>query len=117
MKIKNQELFDVYVSKNSSDGYGRGILKFSQRWAELMEKQLDEGKTFEQMARLCERAADTDGITGFMYGCAVGFLSDVWEYGEELRRWHNLETQVGNEGEIANSEGGVLNPALLCLNG
>ena len=40
-------------------------------------------------------------------------LSQVWEHGEELRRWHNLDTQIHDEGEKANDEGSVLNPALL----
>jgi len=30
-----------------------------------------------------------------------------------LRKWHNIKTQIGNEGEKANASGGVLNPALL----
>jgi hypothetical protein len=36
-----------------------------------------------------------------------------YELDEELRRWHNLRTQIGDEGEKANEDGGVLNPALL----
>jgi len=34
-----------------------------------------------------------------MYGAAVAILSKVWKHGEELRRWHNLKTQIGDEGE------------------
>lgn len=48
-----------------------------------------------------------------MYGCAVSILSQVWIHGEELRRWHNLDSQIGTEGEKANESGGVLNPAVL----
>lgn len=44
---------------------------------------------------------------------AVVVLTKCWSRGEELRRWHNLDTQIGNEGEKANASGGVLNPALL----
>jgi hypothetical protein len=40
-------------------------------------------------------------------------LASCWEHGEELRRWHNLKTQIRDEGEKANESGGVLNPALL----
>ena len=56
---------------------------------------------------------DQEGITGFMYGCAVGILSQVWVHGEQLRRWQNKDTQIGTEGDEANEKGGVLNPALL----
>ena len=48
-----------------------------------------------------------------MYGAAVFVLATCWEHGEELRRWHNVVTQIGTEGEEANKNGGVLNPALL----
>ena len=37
------------------------------------------------------------------------------KYGDQLRRQHNLKTQLGNEGEKANESGGVLNPALLSI--
>lgn len=51
-----------------------------------------------------------------MYGAAVAVLSKVWLYGERLRRWHNLATQRGNEGEKANQEdGAVLNPAIITI--
>lgn len=52
-----------------------------------------------------------------MYGCAVGMLAKAWKHGEDLRRWHNLKTQLANEGEKANEQGGVLNPALLRIGG
>lgn len=58
-------------------------------------------------------SSHTEGITGFMYGCAVSALAHFWAHGEALRRWHNLDTQIGTEGEKANESGGVLNPALL----
>jgi hypothetical protein len=64
-------------------------------------------------ASACSQAADDEGITGFMYGCAVGCLARAWVYGEALRRWHNKDTQIGTEGDKANASGGVLNPALL----
>ncbi|MDA8315367.1 MAG: hypothetical protein M0010_09365 [Actinomycetota bacterium] len=48
-------------------------------------------------------------------GAAVSVLASCWVHGEELRRWHNLDTQIGTEGEKANASGGVLNPALLIM--
>ena len=58
---------------------------------------------------------DDDGITVYMYGCAVSVLAKAWKHGEALRRWHNKETQIGTEGDRANESGGVLNPALLTI--
>jgi hypothetical protein len=72
-----------------------------------------DGSSLEQIAEQASHDADVAGITGFMYGAAVAVLADCWEHGEELRRWHNLDSQIGNEGEKANESGSVLNPALL----
>ena len=50
---------------------------------------------------------DEEGITGFMYGCAVSILSQCWEYGEYLRKWHNGEYDYDGDG--------VVNPAVLSI--
>lgn len=99
---------------NNQDPYGRACYLFAADWAALMEKQIAEGKTVADIAKAASREADQKhGVTGFMYGAAVSILSHAWEHGEELRRWHNLDTAAGSEGERANESGGVLNPALL----
>lgn len=109
-----------YVRKNSEDGYSKGVVDFGEAWAKLMESRIPVGAVSSQVMRVIvdhakedSHAADTDGITGFMYGCAVSALAHFWIHGEELRRWHNLDTQIGEEGTKANASGGVLNPALL----
>src|SRR5208337_3274142 len=108
---KEQE-YANYVAKNQ-DGYGKAVVDYGECWAALMEESLAGGKKLEDIADGTSHLADTEGITGFMYGCAVKALSHFWVHGEELRRWHNLKTQLGNEGEKANKTGGVLNPAIL----
>lgn len=114
MKIKQgTELeYAEYVQKNQ-DPYGKAVVDYSEAWANLMEQRLTDGATIQEMATDTSHEADTDGITGFMYGCAVLGLSKYWIHGEELRKWHNLKTQIGHEGERANETGGVLNPAVL----
>lgn len=102
------------VSSNI-DPYGKRIVDYAEQWGRLMQSKIDAGETIDQCAEQCSRIADYDGITGFMYGSAVSILSGVWIHGEELRRWHNLKTQIGNEGEQANDLGTVLNPALLTI--
>lgn len=117
MKTKNQELWDRCVA-NNTDPYGKCCVDFTRAWAEEMEARLEAGATVAD----CAKAACTEvdnrpgmGITGYMYGCAVGMLAECWEHGEELRRWHNIDTQIGDEGERANERGTVLNPALLSI--
>ncbi|RJQ31310.1 hypothetical protein C4572_02665 [Candidatus Parcubacteria bacterium] len=95
------------------DGYGGAVVTYSERWARLMQVEMANRKNLEDVADATSHEADLDGITGFMYGCAVSTLAQCWKHGERLRRWHNIKTQIGNEGEKANESGGVLNPALL----
>lgn len=112
MQLKDKAGWDECV-KNNSDPYGSCAIRYVERWADLMEARLAGGETVEQCAKDTSHEADTEGITGFMYGCAVGILAAVWEHGEVLRRWHNLDTQIGDEGERANASGAVLNPAVI----
>lgn len=114
MTLKDRDGWNKTVAANTDD-YGNAVIKFAERWARLMEGRMANGGTLEACAEETSSLADNEGITGFMYGCAVSILSQVWIHGEELRHWHNLKTQIWNEGEKANKSGGVLNPALLRL--
>lgn len=116
MELTDREGWEKTVEANQ-DPYGACAIRYCKRWAEMMEAELEKGKTIQEVAEETSHKADTEGITGFMYGCAVSILSQVWAHGEGLRRWHNLDTQIGDEGERANKEGGVLNPALLSIGG
>ena len=99
----------------NTDGYGGAVMSYAERWARVMEEMIASGATVAGCAKEASHLADEEGITGFMYGCAVSTLAAVWVHGEALRRWHNLDAQIGNEGERANESGGVLNPALLTV--
>lgn len=112
MKILNgmKESYERGYS-NNLDPYGHAVYTFAERWADLMEKKIettgDPEKTIAENAKRLSRKADTEGISGFMYGCAVSILSSCWEYGEILRKWHNKEYDY--EGD------GVVNPAILTV--
>jgi len=115
MKIKDLEAMKKWEDDNK-DPYGAAIIGFAKRWAELMEEKMTKGIKLEECAKeLSFKASEEfEGITGFMYGAGVAVLVSVWEYGEQLRIWHNLDTQISNEGEEANKkDSAVLNPALL----
>lgn len=114
MELKDKALWEKGRA-NNTDPYGKASYDFAERWAELMEISMASGKQLADIAKDCSHRADTDGITGFMYGCAVGVLSSVWKHGEELRRWNNLDLQIKNEGEMANQSGRVLNPAIMSI--
>ena len=112
MQLVRQEEWTSFV-ENNTDEYGAAVVRYAERWADLMEKRLSEGRALADIGESASQDADTEGITGFMCGCAVAMLSRVWVHGEELRQRHNLSTQLDSEGERANENGGVLNPALL----
>lgn len=99
--------------KVNSDGYGGAIMTYAERWARLMQVEMSNGKKLADVADATSQEADLEGMSGFSYGCAVSQLASCWKHGDELRRWHNLDAQLGDEGEKANESGGVLNPALI----
>ena len=119
---------------NNSEGYSLAVYRFASEWATLMEKRIQAlidladnsgngsshiviGDLIKGIAKDASHDADDEGVTGFMYGGAVSILSAWWIHGEELRRWHNLDMQIGDEGEKANESGKVLNPAILNVGG
>jgi len=114
IELSDSDGWKSFVDKNKDD-YGSGVVRYAERWARLMQVRIDAGDSIADCAEDLSHLANSEGITGFMYGCAVATLSKCWTYGEELRRWHNKETQIGTEGDKANESGGVLNPALLTL--
>ena len=100
--------YKEYVLKNSTDGYSKGIVTYSELWAKLMQKHLQDGFELKDIAKQTSHDADVGGITGFMYGCAVNALSHFWVHGNELKKWHN--------GEYGQPEAeGVVNPAVLVI--
>lgn len=116
MQFSNEDEWNQYVASNSGDPYSKCCVDFAREWAEAMETKLAGGATVADCAKACCSEVDRRpgfGITGFMYGAAVLMLSRTWKHGEELRRWHNLDTQIGDEGVKANERGTVLNPAML----
>ena len=97
-----------FVEINSKDGYSAGVVTYARRWAKYMQYLMKKhNKDLVLIADEASKVADIEGITGFMYGCAVNTLSQLWKYGEELRKWHNKD--YGYEGD------GVVNPAILTV--
>lgn len=112
MEIRNAKEWQKWKDENT-DPYGGECVRYAEAWADLMESRMIDGASVADVAKKASHDADTNGITGYMYGAAVAMLADVWKHGEELRKWHNIDTQIGTEGEKANKSGAVLNPALL----
>lgn len=110
--IKGKEQEYKEWREANTDPYGNTIFEYAERWADLLEKKLDEHPDYQQsiMQHYAEKTsheADTEGITGFMYGAAVSILAQCWTYGEALRKWHNGE--YGYHGK------GTANPAVITI--
>lgn len=107
---ERMEEFKDYARRNLvADPYSARIITYAWEWAGHMELALLRGERLEEVAEKYARQADTDGITGFMYGAAVHTLATFWIHGEELRRWHNGQYGVGEE------TSGTVNPAILTV--
>lgn len=113
LTLRDEPAWQKSVDANKNDGYGAAVTQYADQWARIMESRMASGETLEACADEASHVAGNVGLSGFQYGCAVSILSQVWIHGEQFRRWHNLKTQIGNEGARANETGGTLNPALL----
>ena len=108
LKPNKKEEYRACVEKNSKDSYSKGVIDYAKRWACLMQKELQDGAKLVDIADRTSHEADIEGITGFMYSAAVSSLAEFWEYGNELKRWHN--------GEYGQPDAeGVVNPAVLTI--
>ncbi len=113
MTLRDEAMWNEYQS-NNTEPYGLGVIQYAETWARLMEARMSRGETLEACAmQTSNLVSDAMFVTGFQYGAAAATLVDVWIHGEAFRRWFNLKTQIGHEGEEANAEGGILNPAFL----
>jgi hypothetical protein len=101
--------YPAWKDKNSQDPYSLGVVRFTERWGALMEVWMANtpAYTVRDIAKLAASEADSEGVTGFMYGCAVQSLAHFWRHGDELRKWHNGE--YGHQGD------GVVNPAVFSI--
>ena len=106
MKVNDIKDYEDWKAKNT-DEYGACVFRYLENWANMMEEEINQGKNLEDVAKELSFKADTEGITGFMYGCAVNILSQCWIYGEELRKWHNKKYDYEGEGAV--------NPAILTV--
>lgn len=105
--------------KINADPYGTAILTYAERWADLMEAVIAEagpeavlGEVIVACADRTSHEADTEGITGYMYGAAVAELCADWGWvhGDILKKWHN--------GEWGQPDAeGVVNPAIVTIKG
>lgn len=82
--IKDNDFWQEVVDNNSKDPYSYACIRYAAKWAYLMEKEIAAGKKVAEVASDTSYKADTEGITGFMFGSARSILCKVWAHGDEL---------------------------------
>jgi hypothetical protein len=103
------EEYAQYVNTNKEDGYSFAVVRYSAAFAQAAEQLISQGVAFSDAVKLVEFEVDDEGITGFMYGCAMKELSRFWKHGDELRKLHNARYGVSEDST------GVVNPAILTI--
>lgn len=83
------------LKDQAPDCFTTDIINYAERWARLMQLELDNGNKLEDVAKTTSHEADIDGISGSAHAAAVGVLVQYWRCGDQLRRLYNLDTLVG----------------------
>lgn len=91
VKPELKEAYQEFRTKVCGNFYSAGILRYAERWAAMMEDKIEAGATVAEAAEATHHLADTEYISGFMYGQAVNLLSGYWEHGDELRQWQEQQ--------------------------
>ena len=110
MEFSDEAAWLTAKAANENDPYGAGILSYAERWARMMQLELSEGKTLDEVWDRTSHEADLEGMSGFSQSMATHLLTQTWVHGAELRRLHNA--YWGSD-----STEGTVNPAILNIRG
>ena len=79
-------------------GYGCLEVIYAERWAQLMQVEMANGKTLEEVAYDTLIAANFDGVSSGSRSeiDAIEILLICWKHGEQLYDWHKMRSQPGN---------------------
>lgn len=69
-------------------GLGKALMNHAERWARLMQVELADGKSLEDVARDTFHEADLEGVAGASGGFTLRVLVECWKHGERLHQWH-----------------------------
>ena len=88
--------------------YGKAILALSEQWARLMQLEMTQELSLSSVAQPTLNELDTAyglGIRAFYD--MVDMLARTWQYGEQLRQWHNQQYGFAEDYE------GVVDPTTI----
>lgn len=108
MEFSNKDAWDAATSQIAESMYGTSIATYAERWARLMQLELSEGKTLDEVWNSSCHEADLEGMSGYSLGIATHLLTETWVHGAELRKLHNAFWG-------SDSEDGTVNPAIITI--
>lgn len=75
------------VPTNDLDIYGNSNIKFIQRWARLMQSEMENGaKMTSSFVKNTMVIANLDNLSDYECKCAARILCYYWMYGDQLKR-------------------------------
>jgi len=90
MKIKKgqEQVYQDWYDKNP-DPYGNACFRYANNWAFILESKIKSGqKITKEIIEQVSHDADTEEITGFMFGVAKSILINCWEYGHMIEYYY-----------------------------
>jgi hypothetical protein len=107
--------FNKAVRINSTED-SAALVNYAMAWAVAMQQAMRGGNKIADVAEKLSQEVDYQGMSGGSSVWVVSFLVNFWRYGEALRRWHNLNTLPGIQGEQANKiKGAVINLTIISI--
>lgn len=100
MKVRNENIYLKWKKLNVSDGYSFDIFKFSEKWASLMEAEIEKGHKIEDIAEKTSEIAGKKELTKTMFDFSLDILHKCWIYGYELEGWSKKNKNNLNERRI-----------------
>ena len=112
MPITNEKALEEWRQCNQ-DAYGGACVQVAERAMKILDEEPGDFNTYDLICQ-ADKDSKTGGITGAMSGFVAKIISDCHSRGEEFRIKWNKDHQINDEeGDGANKDGGVINPAII----
>lgn len=99
MIVRNKEIYLNWKKINVGNGYGFDIFDFCEKWANLMEEEIEKGKSIEDVADKTSEIVGRKEISNTMFDSALNILYKCWIHGYDLESWFKKKNRhvIGGE--------------------
>ena len=90
MQVKSgmEQKYQALIEISRQSVYNQALLRYMERWADLMESEFSVGSSLPDIAEDTSRRANTESITKYQHEQAVEMLAKYWSHGDVLLEWH-----------------------------